>query len=193
MNKTAESEIKFEIDPSTTNQIKEKTKKCLVSLRNPSEKAVVYLGRIPHGFYEEEMESYFSQFGSVCRLRLSRNKKTGKSKHYAFIEFASKEVADIVAETMDNYLMFNHQLVCKVLKPEQVNENLFKGANQKFKVLPRHKMDKQLREKPKTLDGFKKCIKKLVKKENEKRLKLKELGISYSFPGIEKVAQSVMN
>lgn len=35
----------------------------------------VYLGRIPHGFYEEEMRSYFSQFGEVTRLRLSRNKQ----------------------------------------------------------------------------------------------------------------------
>ena len=48
-------------------------KKPLVSIK--SEPGVIYLGRIPHGFYEEEMESYFSQFGQVCRLRLSRNKK----------------------------------------------------------------------------------------------------------------------
>lgn len=41
------------------------------------EKGVLYLGRIPHGFYEDEMRSYFSQFGDVTRLRLSRNKKVG--------------------------------------------------------------------------------------------------------------------
>lgn len=34
----------------------------------------IYLGRIPHGFHEEEMKSYFSQFGEISRLRLSRNK-----------------------------------------------------------------------------------------------------------------------
>ena len=36
---------------------------------------VVYLGRIPHGFYEKEMRAYFGQFGEVSQLRLSRNKK----------------------------------------------------------------------------------------------------------------------
>jgi nucleolar protein 15 len=42
----------------------------------PVEKTgVVFLGRIPHGFYEDEMRSYFSQFGTVLRIRLSRNKK----------------------------------------------------------------------------------------------------------------------
>jgi nucleolar protein 15 len=39
------------------------------------ERGTIYLGRIPHGFYEDEMKGYFSQFGDVTRLRLSRNKK----------------------------------------------------------------------------------------------------------------------
>jgi hypothetical protein len=34
-------------------------------------------------------------------IQVSRNKKTGKSKHYAFVEFKFKEVASIVAETMN--------------------------------------------------------------------------------------------
>lgn len=85
------------------------------------------------------MKKYFSQFGKVNRLRLSRNKKTGASKHYAFVEFASTEVADIVARTMDNYLMFGHILKCKLIPTEQVHPNLFKGAGQRFKVDPRNK------------------------------------------------------
>ena len=36
---------------------------------------MIFLGRIPHGFHEEQMKSYFAQFGEVTRLRLSRNKK----------------------------------------------------------------------------------------------------------------------
>lgn len=39
------------------------------------EAATLYIGRIPHGFYEDEMRGYFSQFGDVLRLRLSRNKQ----------------------------------------------------------------------------------------------------------------------
>jgi len=36
---------------------------------------VLYLGRIPHGFYEVQMKDYFTQFGEVTRVRLSRNKR----------------------------------------------------------------------------------------------------------------------
>lgn len=95
--------------------------------------------RVPRGFFEPQMKKYFSQFGRVNRLRLSRNKKTGASKHYAFVEFASTEVADIVARTMDNYLLFGHILKCKLVPEDQVHPDLFKGAGQRFKVDPKNK------------------------------------------------------
>lgn len=38
-------------------------------------KGTLYLGRIPHGFYEDQMKEYFSQFGDVTRVRLARNRK----------------------------------------------------------------------------------------------------------------------
>lgn len=51
------------------------------------------------------MKEYFKQFGVVTRIRIARSKKTGVSKGYAFIEFKEPEVAKIVSETMNNYLM----------------------------------------------------------------------------------------
>lgn len=85
------------------------------------------------------MKKYFSQFGRVLRLRLSRNKKTGASKHFAFVEFQSSEVADIVARTMNNYLLFGHILRVNLVPVEQVHPDLFKGAGERFKVDPRNK------------------------------------------------------
>lgn len=41
---------------------------------------VVYLGHIPHGFYEDQMRGFFGQFGDIVRLRLSRSKKTGEGR-----------------------------------------------------------------------------------------------------------------
>jgi nucleolar protein 15 len=95
--------------------------------------------RVPRGFFEPQMKQYFSQFGKVNRLRLSRNKKTGASKHFAFVEFQSEEVADIVARTMNNYLLFGHILKVHLIPKEQVHADLFKGANERFKVDPRNK------------------------------------------------------
>ncbi len=40
--------------------------------------------------------------------------QTGASKHYAYIEMSSESVAEIVADTMNNYLLMGHLLKCHV-------------------------------------------------------------------------------
>lgn len=135
------------------------------------------------------MKKYFNQFGRVLNLRLSRNKKTGASKHYAFVEFASAEVADIVARTMNNYLMFGHILKCSLIPKEQVHENLFKGAGTRFKVDPRNKKAGLAMER-----GAERAVwEKRVEKENKRRVAknkdLKEtLGYEFQAPKLSAVA-----
>lgn len=46
-----------------------------VELKYNSKTGVIYIGQIPHGFYEDEMQGFFSQFGKVYRVRLVRSKK----------------------------------------------------------------------------------------------------------------------
>jgi len=141
--------------------------------------------RIPHGFYEREMRSYFTQFGEILRLRLSRNKKTGRSKHYAFIEFASSEVARIVAETMDNYLMFGHILKCKTVPREQIHENLWKGANKRFKKIPRNRIEGRKLEAAASKESWDKRVKTEEKKRKGKAQKLKAIGYEFDTPTLK--------
>lgn len=121
--------------PEVSNKQKKKAKKLAAGSSNAKEETgVLYVGRLPHGFYEHEMRSYFSQFGSIRNLRVARNKQTGKAKHFAFVEFEEASTAEIVAKTMDNYLLFGHILKCSVIPKDQVHGELFKGANKRFKV-----------------------------------------------------------
>jgi nucleolar protein 15 len=151
------------------------------------EPGVIYLGRIPHGFYEYEMKQYLSQFGSISRLRLSRNKKTGASKHFAFVEFAEATTAEIVAKTMDNYLLFGHILKCKTLSKEQVHDDLFKGANRRFKKVPWNKMAGLQLEKPLTESAWEVKVKKERDNRAKKAAKLQELGYAFEAPKLKDV------
>ncbi|OTF76743.1 RNA-binding protein-like protein, partial [Euroglyphus maynei] len=95
-------------------------------------RGVVMIKNFPHGFYEQQMYEYFSQFGEVTRLKIIRSHKTGKPKNYGFIEFRFEDVAEIAAQTMDNYLMFDRIVKCKLLPPEKINVNIFKNWNKPF-------------------------------------------------------------
>lgn len=137
----------------------------------------VYVGRIPHGFYEKQMKEYFSQFGDITRLRLSRNKRTGASKHFAFIEFSSNEVAKIAAATMDNYLLFGHILKCKYAEPNSLHPDVWNGANKKFRKIPHEKLERELLAAPKSEERWQKKVDKEQRKRDKKAVKMKAIGL----------------
>lgn len=170
--------------PTMTNQNKKAMKRALES-DAPEKPGVVYVGHIPHGFYEHEMRAYFEQFGSILQLRLSRNRKSGASKHYAFIKFASANVAGIVAKTMDNYLLFNHILKVKLVADEQVPENLFKGANKRFKKIPWNKMAGRKLEQAASEATWEKRIEKEENRRAEKAERMMSIGYEFAAPKIK--------
>lgn len=148
---------------------------------------VVYVGRIPHGFYEHEMRQYFSQFGPINRLRLSRNKRTGASKHFAFVEFSEESTAEVVSKTMDNYLLFGHVLRCKVVPPEKVHQDLWKGANKRFKKVPHSKLLGKELAKPVTQAAWERRVKKENRRRAAKADELKELGYKFEAPTLKEI------
>ncbi|PHH61098.1 hypothetical protein CDD82_2184 [Ophiocordyceps australis] len=160
---------------------------CKAAIKPAGERGVIYVGRIPHGFYEYEMRQYMSQFGPITRLRLSRNPKTGASRHFAFIEFEEASTAEIVAKTMNNYLLFGHLLKVKVVPPSELHKDVFKGANTKFKKVPWNKMAGKKLEKPHTKAAWEAKVGKEQVAREEKLAKLKAIGYEFEAPAFKDV------
>jgi nucleolar protein 15 len=158
---------------------KKSAKKTASSVAVTSRPGTIFLGHIPHGFFEPQMQEYFSQFGTIKRLRLSRNRRTGKSKHYGWVEFSSHDVAEIVAETMDGYLIHPHAMVCKVV---EVDEKIWKGANKVFKKIPWVKINKEKVEAKRTEEAWESLVKRDEERSRERAEKIKALGIAYEAP-----------
>ncbi|KAI0565951.1 RNA recognition motif [Gracilaria domingensis] len=143
---------------------------------------VLYLGHIPHGFYEKEMRSYFSQFGEVLRLRLSRSAKTARSRGYAFIEFAHKEVAQIAADAMDGYLMHKQKLVARFVPPEKIHADTFKGANRTFRQIPWSRIERRnMLTRAKDPMKLAARSKRILKSAKKKQKSLVRQGLAHSF------------
>lgn len=168
-------------------KIPEVSKEVLKAAKPTGERGVVYIGRIPHGFYEHEMRQYLTQFGPVTRLRLSRNKKTGASKHFAFVEFRDTSTAEIVAKTMDGYLLFGHILKVKQVPSDQAHDELFKGANRRFKKVPWNKMAGQKLAKPQTESAWEAKVEKERDNRAKQAAKLKAIGYEFDAPELKEV------
>ncbi len=90
-------------------------------------RGIVYMSHLPHGLYEKELRGFLAQFGAVTNLRVGRSKRTGASRGFAFVEFRYPEVAAIVAETMDNYLMFDKLVKCSLVPADRASRAVFRG------------------------------------------------------------------
>ncbi|CAK9442300.1 uncharacterized protein LODBEIA_P60430 [Lodderomyces beijingensis] len=144
--------------------------------------SVIYIGRLPQHFQEHELRTYFTQFGPITNLKLSRNKKTGKSKHFAHIEFEQADVARVAAETMNNYLLFGHLVRCEVVA--EPHKDTFKNSNRKFRVVPVHKIVKERHDGKKTREEWSLLVAKFEDAKKRKVAELKSKGIDYDLSQI---------
>ncbi|XP_054749862.2 MKI67 FHA domain-interacting nucleolar phosphoprotein-like [Lytechinus pictus] len=133
------------------------------------------------------MKKFFSQFGNIKRLRLSRSKKSGRSKGYAYIEFEYDEVAKVVTETMHNYLMYQKLLKCFYVPKDKLHPDTFKGCFHHFKSPRRREIaasrNNSLLESGK--DHILESQKRRVRGLNKKQKKLQELGIDFKIEGVD--------
>jgi len=173
--------------PAGDLQEEEQTVRKPQDLKN---RAVIYISHIPHGFYEKAMRAFFGQFGSVTNLRLGRSKKTGRSCGFAFVEFKYREVAEVVAESMNNYLMFDRLLKCSVVPKERTSKAIFRG-----KVKEQKPPGKMAMMKHKRLVNAVKCDETVqrrqvrqAKRVKKSMAKLEKAGIKYNFQIAEMAA-----
>lgn len=123
--------------------------------------SIIYVGHIPNGFFEAEMKKFFSQFGPVLRVKHFRSSKTGGSKGYAFVEFASSDVAQVVGEAVNGYFLGERRLVSHVIPTSKIHDGMFKKpkiaikdedvSNGEEKVIDVGKYRSSLRQKQKRL------------------------------------------
>jgi nucleolar protein 15 len=84
---------------------------------------------------------------------------------------------------MNNYILFDKILKCSVVEDTSKYALLFKKWKKKFVFADKYKKYLLEKNKPKSKEEMKEYVTSLLKKEEEKRKKLEEMGIAYDFPG----------
>jgi len=177
---------------STQNQPKSKPKKKQKQVIS----SVIYLGHLPPNFEEAEMLSFFSQFGTVAQVKLSRSKKTNRPRGYAFVQFAEENVAPTVAETMSGYLLLGRRVVCHVVPSDKIHVDLFTNSKKGKHVFKKKDWQRQNRlrvndPKRNTSEVLGKITKGLLKREHLKREKMIAMGMDYNFPGFKAAVEAI--
>ena len=154
---------------------------------NPST-GVIYVGHLPWGFLDDNLKKYFSQFGNITRIISPKSSKTGRSVGYAFIEFEDEETARIAAKTMNNYILFEKILKCSFVEDKKKYDRIFLKWKKKFEFKERYKIQCE-KMKKKNKEEIKTMIQGLLDREEQRREKMKELGIKYEYKGFKEIVE----
>ena len=148
---------------------------------------VVYVGHLPWGFIDSTLKKYFSQFGNITRIISPKSSKTGRSVGYAFIEFEDEETARIAAKTMNNYILFEKILKCSFVEDKKKYDRIFLKWKKKFEFKERYKIHCENLSKKKSKEQIKEMVQGLLDREEQRREKMKELGIKYEYKGFKEI------
>lgn len=93
---------------------------------------------------------------------------------------------------MNNYLMFGHILKVRLMPQEQVHPDIWKGANKRFKVVPRAMLEKREMERAKGRGEWEKKVGREMGKRERKRKEMEGLGYEFKAPELRKVGDVPM-
>ncbi|MEX8193032.1 RNA recognition motif domain-containing protein [Comamonas guangdongensis] len=77
----------------------------------------LYVGNLPYGVRDNDLEQAFSQFGTVASARVMMERDTGRSKGFGFVEMASEAEAQAAIEGMNGQPLGGRSLVVNEARP----------------------------------------------------------------------------
>ena len=102
--------------------------------------AFVYVGGLPNGLTEGDVTTVFAQFGEVVDILIPREKKTGKTKGFAFIAYEDQRSTVLAVDNFNGAKLMGRTLRCDHCQdfreeqkkdPEQISEHLKRKLSEK--------------------------------------------------------------
>jgi len=78
----------------------------------------LYVGNLPFKVREEELQSLFQQAGTVASVNIIRDKVSGQSRGFGFVEMSSPEEAEKAIEMFNGHSMENRAIVVNEARPQ---------------------------------------------------------------------------
>ena len=79
----------------------------------------LFVGNLSYQTLENDLQDYFSQAGVVTSVNLMVEKMTGKSRGFAFVEFATAEEAKKAVEQLHGKEFQGRSLTVNIARPRE--------------------------------------------------------------------------
>ncbi len=79
----------------------------------------LYVGNLPYSTTEDDLRTLFSQAGTVSTVDLIKDRDTGSSKGFAFVEMSTQSEGENAIKMFNGYSMNNRELKVNIARPRE--------------------------------------------------------------------------
>jgi len=79
----------------------------------------LFVGNLSYQTMQDDLQEYFSQAGVVTSVNLMQDKVTGKSRGFAFVEYATAEEASKAVEQFQGKEFQGRALTVNIARPKE--------------------------------------------------------------------------
>ena len=78
----------------------------------------IYVGNLNFRVKEPQLQEAFEAFGEVTLVKIVRNKETGRSKGFGFVEMSDDEKASTAIESLNNSEFEGRRMIVAQARPK---------------------------------------------------------------------------
>ena len=78
----------------------------------------LYVGNLPYGVRDADLEQAFAPFGSVTSAKVMMERDTGRSKGFGFVEMGSAAEANAAVEGLNGQSLEGRDLTVNIARPK---------------------------------------------------------------------------
>ena len=88
----------------------------------------LYVGNLSYSTTEAELRTLFAQAGTVASVALIKDRDTGYSKGFAFVEMGAQGEAEKAIKMFNGYSLGNRELKVNAARPKEESSNRSSGG-----------------------------------------------------------------
>jgi len=90
----------------------------------------LFVGNLPFAATDDQLNQLFAQAGAVQSANVIKDKYTGRSRGFGFVEMSTEEEAAKAIQMFNNYSMDGRNIIVKEALPKPTYQNRDGGSNQ---------------------------------------------------------------
>ena len=92
----------------------------------------LYIGNLPYETTEDDLRSLFSDAGTVTSIALIKDRDSGRSKGFAFVEMSSQSEAEQAIKNLDGKTVGNREIKVNKARPPQEKERSYSNDYNRY-------------------------------------------------------------